>query len=132
MISKASAEYRKVNTQSGVEGASPHRLIQMLMQGVLQRLAEARGAIQRQDLSLKGEAISKAIGIIDGLRGSLNLDAGGELAENLEALYLYMQDRLVEANSENSEEKLQEVAQLMIEIKQGWDGIAEQAATPDA
>jgi flagellar secretion chaperone FliS len=128
MLSKGLAQYQQVNTGTGVESASPHRLIQMLMEGVLQRLAEAKGATQRKLVAEKGEAIGKAISIITGLRDSLNKDVGGELTANLDDLYDYMQRRLLEANIQNSEEMLDEVAQLMHTIKSGWDGIAEQVA----
>ncbi len=128
MMNKALAQYQQVNTTSGVEGASPHRLIQMLMEGVLQRLAEAKGAIQRNDKVTKGETIGKAITIVSGLRSSLNKEVGGELADNLDELYDYMQRRLLEANVSSNETMLDEVMALMRTIKSGWDGIAEEVA----
>lgn len=128
MMNKALAQYQQVNTTSGVEGASPHRLIQMLMEGVLQRLAEAKGAIQRNDKVTKGETIGKAITIVSGLRSSLNKEVGGELADNLDELYDYMQRRLLEANVSSDEAMLDEVMALMRTIKSGWDGIAEEVA----
>ena len=128
MLNKGLAQYQQVNTQAGVEGASPHRLIQMLMEGVLQRLAEAKGAMQRQRLADKGEAIGKAITILGGLDDSLNKDVGGEMAANLDDLYEYMQRRLLEANLQNDEAIIDEVAALMKTIKSGWDGIAQEVA----
>ena len=126
-MNKASAQYEMVNAQSGVEDASPHRLVQMLMEGFMRRLAEAKGAIHREDVVAKGEAISKAITITEGLRNSLNKEAGGELAENLEGLYVYMQQRLVAANLHSDEALIDEVAGLMKTVKEGWDGIAPEA-----
>ena len=126
MLSKGLAQYQQVNTVAGVEGASPHRLIQMLMEGVLQRLAEAKGAIQRHQIAKRGETIGKAITIIDGLESSLNKDAGGEMAGNLEELYAYMQRRLLEANLHADESMVEEVIGLMKTIKSGWDGIAQE------
>ena len=126
MLNKGLAQYQQVNTQCGVEDASPHRLIQMLMEGVLQRLAEAKGAMQRQRLADKGEAIGKAITIIAGLNDSLNKDIGGEMVANLDNLYDYMQRRLLEANVENDEHIVDEVVSLMKTIKSGWDGIAQE------
>ena len=76
-------QYQTVNTQAQAIEASPHRLIQMLMEGGLTRLAQARGAMERGQTALKGELISKAIGIIGGLREGLNLELGGEVAANL-------------------------------------------------
>ena len=127
MLNKGLAQYQQVNTESGVENATPHRLIQMLMEGVLQRLAEAKGALQRSAVSDKGEAIGKALSIVGGLRDSLNREVGGEMAENLDDLYEYMQRRLLEANITNSEDIIDEVMALMRTIKSGWDGIADQA-----
>lgn len=117
-------QYAQVNVSSGVEGASPHRLVQMLMEGALQRIAQAKGAIERQDIELKGRAIGKAIDIIgQGLQSVLDKDQGGELAEHLDALYGYMIDQLFAANLRNDVEKLNEVATLLKEIKSAWDAI---------
>jgi len=119
------AQYESINTQSGVEDASPHRLVQMLMEGFLQRVAEAKGALERNDIAAKGLAISKAISIAEGLRSSLNQEAGGDLANNLGDLYLYMQQQLLQANVLNKVELLDEVSELMKTVKSGWDGIAQ-------
>ncbi|EAW30096.1 flagellar protein FliS [marine gamma proteobacterium HTCC2143] len=128
MLNKGLAQYQQVNTHCGVEGASPHRLIQMLMEGVLQRLAEAKGAMQRNVIADKGEAIGKAITILSGLDDSLNKDIGGEMAANLDDLYGYMQRRLLEANLHNDEGIIDEVVGLMKTIKSGWDTIAPEVA----
>lgn len=118
-------QYQSVNTQAQVFEASPHRLIQMLMEGGLSRLAQARGALERGQVALKGELIGKAIGIIGGLREGLDLQQGGELAANLDGLYDYMVNRLVEANLKNDGALLDEVAELLRNIKTGWDGISQ-------
>ncbi|WP_101760333.1 flagellar export chaperone FliS [Oceanicoccus sp. KOV_DT_Chl] len=128
MMNKGLAQYQQVNVNAGVEGASPHRLIQMLMEGVLQRLAEAKGAMQRKALADKGVACGKAITILSGLRDSLNKDVEGEIATNLDDLYDYMQRRVLEANLSSSEVIIDEVMALMRTVKSGWDGIAEAAA----
>ena len=120
----AMRQYQNVNTQAQAVDASPHRLIQMLMEGGLTRLAQARGAMERGQFAMKGELIGKAIGIIGGLRAGLNLDEGGELAQNLDNLYDYMSRRLLEANLKNSVEPLDEVADLLRNVKTGWDAIA--------
>lgn len=121
----AMRQYQSVNTQAQAVDASPHRLIQMLMEGGLTRLAQARGAMEREQYALKGELIGKAIGIIGGLRAGLDLQQGGELAENLDNLYDYMVRRLSEANLKNSAEPLDEVAELLRNVKTGWDAIAQ-------
>ena len=119
-------QYQTVNTQAQVFDASPHRLIQMLMEGGLSRLAQAKGAMERGQVALKGELLGKAIAIIGGLREGLDLRQGGELAANLDSLYEYMSSRLLQANRSNDVAIIDEVASLLREVKSGWDGIANQ------
>lgn len=120
----AMQQYQAVNTQAQAAAADPHRLIQMLMEGGLTRLAQARGAMERQQTALKGELIGKAIGIIGGLRQGLDLEKGGEIAGNLDSLYDYMTRRLMDANVKNDPAILEEVSGLLREVKEGWDAIA--------
>ncbi|MDY0249509.1 MAG: flagellar export chaperone FliS [Pseudomonas sp.] len=120
----AMRQYQSVNNQAQAIEASPHRLIQMLMEGGLTRLAQARGAMERDQTALKGELVSKAIAIVGGLRQGLNVEQGGELAVNLDNLYAYMTTRLMEANLKNDPAILEEVAGLLREVKTGWDAIA--------
>ena len=119
-------QYQTVNPQAEVFDASPHRLIQMLMEGGLSRLAQAKGAMERGQVALKGELLGKAIAIIGGLREGLDLRQGGELAANLDSLYEYMSSRLLQANRSNDVAIIDEVAGLLREVKSGWDGIANQ------
>ena len=121
-------QYQQVNVQAMVAGASPHRLVQMLMDGALQRIAEARGALSRSEIALKGEKIGKAIAIVGGLREALNTDLENRLVEDMDALYDYVQRRLLEANTTNNDAILVEVSQLMRTVKEGWDGIAQDPA----
>ena len=118
-------EYKKVDTQSGVAYADPHRLIQMLMEGALDKIAIAKGCIERDDVAGKGSHISWAISIIDGLRMSLDKSAGGEIANNLDDLYDYMGRRLLQANIKADVSMLEEVSSLIREIKSAWDVIPE-------
>ncbi len=120
----AMKQYQSVNTNAQLVDASPHRLIQMLMEGGLTRMAQARGAIERGDVALKGMLIGKAVDIVGGLREALNQEAGGEVAANLDNLYAYMTARLLEANLKSDQAILDEVAELLREVKAGWDGIA--------
>ncbi|CEG52113.1 flagellar protein FliS [Stutzerimonas stutzeri] len=120
----AMKQYQSVNTNAQLVDASPHRLIQMLMEGGLARMAQARGAMERGDVALKGMLIGKAVDIVGGLREALNQEAGGEVAANLDNLYAYMTARLLEANLKNDQTLLDEVAELLREVKAGWDGIA--------
>lgn len=120
----AMRQYQSVNTQAKAVDASPHRLIQMLMEGGLSRIAQARGAMDRGQVAMKGELIGKAIAIVGGLREGLDLEKGGEVAANLDRLYEYMVTRLFEANLHNTVAPLEEVAVLLRNVKSGWDAIA--------
>lgn len=120
----AMRQYQSVNTQAKAVDASPHRLIQMLMEGGLSRIAQARGALDRGQVAMKGELIGKAIAIVGGLREGLDLEKGGEVAANLDRLYEYMVTRLFEANLHNTVAPLEEVAVLLRNVKSGWDAIA--------
>ncbi|KSC08564.1 flagellar export chaperone FliS [Pseudomonas aeruginosa] len=121
---KAMKQYQQVSIEAQVSDANPHRLIQLLMQGGLERLAQARGAMEREQIPEKGILIGKAIGIIGGLREALDSERGGELAGNLDRLYEYMIARLVETNTSNDTSLLDEVSALLLEVKSGWDGIS--------
>ncbi|KPB32594.1 Flagellar protein FliS [Pseudomonas syringae pv. maculicola] len=96
----------------------------MLMEGGLDRIAQAKGAMARKDVASKGVFISKAIGIVGGLREGLDLDnAPSEALVRQDSLYHYMMTRLAEANARNDQKMLDEVAGLLITVKEGWDAI---------
>ena len=122
---RAMRQYQKVNSHAQISEASPHRLVQMLMEGGLDRMAQAKGALARGDIANKGLMLGKAVDIIIGLRDGLNAESSGDPAyvHQLESLYAYMTNRLIEANLNNDEKVIDEVAQLLITLKQGWDGI---------
>ena len=115
--------YSKVGVASGVEQASPHRLIQMLMEGAIEKVAKAKGYMERKEIANKGGHISWAISIIDGLRASLDKTNGGDIADNLDDLYDYMTRRLIRANMENNPDLLDEVISLLRSIKGAWEEI---------
>ena len=115
--------YQKESVKSRLAGANPYTIIQMLMQGALERLAKGKGCIERNDLEGKAENLSKASSIIFALAESLDYETGGEVANNLGGLYEYMNTRIADASMERSTEPLVEVMQLMLEIKSGWDSI---------
>lgn len=113
--------YAQISVDGSVATASPHRLITMLFDGALLSIATARGHMQRNEIAQKGTSISKAIAIIDeGLKLSLDLKAGGDLAQKLDALYEYMCLRLLMANLKNDFEPLDEVSSLLNELKGAW------------
>ncbi len=119
-------EYSKVGMETGIASADPHRLILMLLEGAITSILFAKKEIDAGNISAKGEAIAKAIRIIGELDASLNMEAGGEIAENLRNLYEYMSIALVEANLKNDVKKLLEVMQLLSELRAGWQGIADE------
>lgn len=123
MNAYAMKQYQTVNVNAQVTEADPHRLIQMLLEGGLQRIAQAKGAMEYGNVALKGELIGKAMGIIGGLREAVDTEKGGEIAANLDNLYAFMQQRLSQANLKNDSSMLDDVAKLLREIKEGWDGI---------
>lgn len=117
------AEYGKVAAESEVTYATPHRLVQMLMEGALEKVATAKGCMERRDLEGKSRQISWAMSIVNGLRSSLDLEAGGAIAVNLDDLYAYMIRRLIDASAQNDPAALSEVMALMLEIKAAWDAM---------
>jgi len=117
-------QYQKVGAQAQTSEASPHRLVQMLMEGGLDRIAQAKGSIERKDVPGKCVSISKAIGIVGGLREGLDLENSAETVGELDQLYIYMMKRLAEANIKSDPRILDEVAGLLRTVKEGWDAIA--------
>ncbi|MBI3562470.1 MAG: flagellar export chaperone FliS [Gammaproteobacteria bacterium] len=122
-LHSAVKQYGQVGVVSAVEAANPHRLIHMLMNGALEKIAMAKGFMLRKDIAHKGSHISWAISIIDGLRASLDKDHGGDIAMNLDDLYDYMAQRLLRANLENNPDMLDEVSSLLRSIKTAWEAV---------
>ncbi|OUR90544.1 flagellar export chaperone FliS [Gammaproteobacteria bacterium 42_54_T18] len=125
---KAANQYAAVNKQTGVEGANPHQLIQMLYEGAIENMARAKGCMERKDFSGKGDTLGRAINIIGGLQSFLDKEKGGEVAENLDALYDYMSRRLFEASKDNDIAIIDEVIGLVRVVKTGWEGIKDEAS----
>ena len=123
---RALRQYQKVNSHAQISEASPHRLVQMLMEGGLDRIAQAKGALARGDIAEKGLMLGKAIDIIIGLRDGLDAEKSDDPAyvQQLESLYVYMTNRLMEANVHSDVEMMDEVARLLNTVKSGWDAIA--------
>lgn len=114
------AAYQSVSVHGGVAGADPHRLVLMLMDGALERMAIARGCIERGQIAKKAQALHQCVNIVNELRGSLNLSQGGPLAQNLSELYDYMLRQLLRANVDSDSEFIKEVASLMGEVRGAW------------
>ena len=125
LAQRAIHAYSTVDAQTSVASADPHKLIVLLYDGALRALANAKLNMARGEIAAKGENISKAIMIVEnGLKVSLDIKAGGELAERLAALYDYMCHRLLDANLHNRSEVLDEVRNLLVELRGAWAQIS--------
>ena len=114
------AAYQSVAVHGGIAADDPHHLVLMLMDGAMQRIAAAHGCLERRDLAQKAQLLQRAIAIIAELRGSLDHQRGGALAQNLAELYEYMTRQLVRANAENKLHLLEEVSGLLTEVRSAW------------
>ncbi len=124
----AAKAYSNVSLETGVTTASPHQLITMLLDGALVAIVTAKHHMEKSEITEKGQSISKAILIIDsGLRAGLNFEVGGEISQNLNALYIYMSEQLMQANLKNDPAILDEVYRLLSEIKSAWVAIGIQS-----
>lgn len=128
------AQYRAVRSHGLVADASPTRLVQIMFEQILAHLATARGAMGRitdnrpvNEVIVKGNAVAKTLGLIGQLNDTLNMEDGGQVAQNLRALYEYMMNRLTLANATNDQSVVAEVAGLVSMIKSGWDQIVTDA-----
>ena len=122
---KGLASYGEVSVQAGTAYADSVQLIQMLFDGLIDSLAAAEGQIERKEIQAKGESLSRAMRIVLGLQGSLDLEKGGEIATNLADLYDYCTRRLMNANLKNDVEAVQEVKRLISEIRDAWSQVPE-------
>lgn len=125
MYQKNLKAYKQNVLDAEMSVADPHRVIQLMMNGFLERLALAKGAIDRKDYEAKSVAVSKAHALLNGLQDSLDMSQG-EISEQLYSLYDYMKRRLMEASVNLDKAALDEIANLMITIKTAWDKIPEE------
>ena len=115
--------YKKTNLEAELSVADPHRVIQMMYEGLIERLAQAKGAIMRHDYEYKADRISKAVGIINGLQSALDNRSNPELGQRMFALYDYMKELLTKASVSLDTAPIDEVINLILPIKQAWDQI---------
>jgi flagellar protein FliS len=126
---KGASAYAKVGLETGVVASSPHKLIVMLFDGALTAIRNAGVHMKAREIEKKGNAISKAIMIVEnGLRASLDKEAGGNIAVQLDALYDYIGRRLLTANLTNDQAILDEVTALLADLKGAWEAIGDQQA----
>lgn len=122
--------YQQVGLESAVMSASPHQLVVMLFDGALSALVRARLFLEQGQIPQKGEALSKAINIIDnGLKAGLNMEIGEDLPANLANLYDYMVRRLLHANLRNDADAISEVEILLGNIADAWKQIGPYSQT---
>lgn len=126
MFASPIASYQQVSLESDIRGADPHHLIVLLFDGVDAALQRAQSQLAQNDLAGKTVSLNKAISIIlDGLSASLNMEAGGEVSQNLAALYDYMARRLIHANIHKDLAAIREVQGLIGEIGGAWREMGE-------
>lgn len=126
-------QYRKVGVSTSVIDADPHKLVALLLSGACERIRLAEASLSQGDQARKGKAIGEACAIVGHLNGSLDHEAGGEIAGNLSALYDYVVQRLTEANLHNDQIALHDALELMGEIESAWNAIpSEQRQRPAA
>jgi flagellar secretion chaperone FliS len=124
----SSNAYRQIGVETAAATASPHQLVTMLFDGFRDAVAQARGAMAAGRVEDKGQAIGRALRIIDeGLRAGLNLEAGGSIAADLQALYTYIMLRLTHANIRNDDAALAECVALLEPVRTAWVSIGQQA-----
>lgn len=116
----ALSAYRSATIDGNAEAADGPQLIQLLLDGVVERVSDARGHIQRNAVAAKGESLGRAMRIIAALRACLDESQGPELVQRLDALYDYCERRIAQANAENRSDYLDEVIALLNEIRGAW------------
>lgn len=116
--------YQFAATQAKAASADPHQLVLMLMDGLLDEIARAEGHIQVRQFERKGQAINKCLQILGGLDSALDMEKGGELANNLHRLYDYCGQRLFEISVSNDIAGFAEVRSILLRLKEGWEAMA--------
>ena len=120
--------YAQVGLETGINSASPHGLILMLYDGGIEAIRKAKIYLEMQDIEMKSKSVDKALRIInDGLAASLDLNAGGALAERLRALYEFIAKELILANSANSTARMDACLTLLEDLRSGGLEIGQQA-----
>ena len=115
--------YKKVSIDSQLSAASPHKVIQMLMAGAIERLIQGKAAMQQGNTPVKGERLGKSLDIVISLRTCLSMDDGGDIASNLDSLYDFMIRQISHANQNNDGKAIDDVVEMLREIKSAWDQI---------
>lgn len=115
--------------ESDVIHADPVRIIVLLYEGAIFRIGQAAQEMAKQNTLASGIALYRALAIIAELRNSLNLEGGGEVARNLDRLYLYMHEELVRGHLARQFEPLERVRTLLTDLNSSWRQVAQQVKT---
>ncbi|HHF7373305.1 flagellar export chaperone FliS [Legionella bozemanae] len=124
--------YKTIELKTRIDAASPHELINLLLQGARTHIATAQGNIDRKEVQEKGEHISKALSIIEGLKTSLNHEQGGEIAENLLQIYMHIEYLLLKANLNNDKELLAQSNALLAQVHEAWQKVSPSSPESDS
>ena len=116
--------YQQTATNAKAATADPYQLVLMLVDGLLDELARIEGHIEAKQFERKGKSMAKALQILGGLDSALDMENGGELADNLRRLYDYCGQQLFEVSVHNDIAKLKGVVHILTELKEGWQAMA--------
>lgn len=119
--------YQQVDLDAQAAAATPHQLVVMLIDGLLDEIERVRGHIIANRLEQKGQGITKCMNILVGLDSALDDENGGEIAANLHQLYDFCQAELYQASVNNDVDKLENVEKVMTNIKEGWQNFGKHA-----
>lgn len=133
MRARGAQSYARVGLETGVNSASPEKLISLLFDGARSAIRRAQVALEKGDVPARGQAISKAIEIVgSGLRAALDREAGGEVAQNLYTLYEYIERCLLQANLRADAAKLAEADTLLKDVADAWKDMSQSRHAPAA
>lgn len=119
---RAARHYRATDITTAAAD-QPRRRVELVFSAILVALAHAQRAVRDQNPAVRGEHVGRAMTLIATLRGALDHEAAPEVARRLDALYVYCNRRLLTVSLGETPELLQEVIDLMVTLKSGWDAM---------